>query len=464
MAASDPRESLGVADATAELATIWRRFEGDADAALRAVTETAARSLAVGRASIWLLDDDRRVLRCVDLFQAAEASHSAGTSLGADTFPRYFTALEQEETIAAEDAHADPRTAEFSQVYLAPLGIGAMLDLPIRTGRRLVGVLCSEHLGPARTWTSAEIKDAAFLATLASLALELKQRAQAEALLAATLESTAEAILAFDQRRPLAYNRRFVEMWRLDPAALTSIDGIRAAMQAQLVALPGLISSANEAFAGVSGETTDVLELIDGRVVERSSRPQRLADEVIGRVWSFRDITAHRRAEEVLRASEAQMRDLAHHDELTGVANRRHILASAAAAVATGERVCLAVLDLDHFKKINDEHGHLVGDAVLREVAAYLRGRLRSSDAIGRYGGEEFVIMLRGTSRERARGVLDELRLALRAARSPGLPAYTFSAGVAESGADGADVPTLLACADERLYQAKRAGRDRVVA
>jgi diguanylate cyclase (GGDEF)-like protein len=123
----------------------------------------------------------------------------------------------------------------------------------------------------------------------------------------------------------------------------------------------------------------------------------------------------------------------------------------------------VALVDIDHFKRVNDELGHLAGDAVLRDFAQILTDRVRASDLVGRYGGEEFVVVLRGATASAGRSVLEQVRTGLDV-RHPGsgLPTYTFSAGVSELGVDGDDVTSLLAIADERLYAAKRAGRARI--
>jgi diguanylate cyclase (GGDEF)-like protein len=124
------------------------------------------------------------------------------------------------------------------------------------------------------------------------------------------------------------------------------------------------------------------------------------------------------------------------------------------------------VLDLDHFKSINDRFGHDAGDRVLVRVAALLLGELRQSDVVVRTGGEEFVVLMPGTAARAAVAVSERLRVAIGAADwadvVPGL-AVTASLGVAS--ASGIQEPAaLIGLADARLYEAKRAGRDRVVA
>ncbi len=453
-------------DAIAELASIWKRYEGDQDGALRAITETAAKALKTARASVWLLNEEQTELTCVDLYEAAEQRHTTGTVLRATDFPEYFKSLLSEETIAADDAHTHPSTAEFSTVYLAPLGIGSMLDAPIRTGLRLVGVLCHEHIGPARAWGVGECKDAAFLASLASLTLELRSRAKREALLEATLQSTGEGILAWEGDKVLAFNQRFLDMWQLDAKAMRSFNAVRNYMTGKS-GLSGFIGDANDAFAEADAESVEVIELDDGRVFERSNRPQLMGKEVVGRVWSYRDVTRERRDKATLIASEAKMRDLAIRDGLTGLFNRRYILElltdSISHALAAGERLCIGLVDLDFFKKINDEHGHLVGDAVLRDFSKQMSQRFRASDYLGRYGGEEFLVVLRTANTEAAHRTFEAFRSGFNDREFGDLPKYSFSAGISELGIDGNDAIELLSRADLRLYEAKRLGRDLTV-
>lgn len=156
-------------------------------------------------------------------------------------------------------------------------------------------------------------------------------------------------------------------------------------------------------------------------------------------------------------------------DPLTGLANRRGFdrwLAERWPLVERGRALSLLLLDLDHFKQVNDRHGHAVGDRVLQAAALLLQDHARASDLAVRYGGEEFLLVLADTDRHGAEAVAGRLAQAVRdhpwPRISPGL-VVTTSVGVAEA-AEAATVDALLALADKRLYAAKIAGRDRVVA
>ncbi len=162
---------------------------------------------------------------------------------------------------------------------------------------------------------------------------------------------------------------------------------------------------------------------------------------------------------------------LAARDGLTGLFNRGHfdraLGAAMDSAARTGQPLSLALLDIDHFKQINDAHGHALGDRVLCEVARRLSSAMRRTDLVARYGGEEFVILLPGTDREAALGRIELLRRAT--AEQPidigdgRTLTINFSAGIAGMPADAeATAPkALVNCADARLFAAKRAGRGR---
>jgi diguanylate cyclase (GGDEF)-like protein len=134
---------------------------------------------------------------------------------------------------------------------------------------------------------------------------------------------------------------------------------------------------------------------------------------------------------------------------------------------ARRRRECLAVLlaDVDYFKRVNDTHGHLTGDAVLRTLAAEMRQQVRESDLVGRFGGEEFAILLSGTTATEAYLVAERIRRGVGVVRvltKDMIVGVTVSIGVAVLGSHGGDLAELLEAADVALYRAKRAGRDRV--
>jgi diguanylate cyclase (GGDEF)-like protein len=160
--------------------------------------------------------------------------------------------------------------------------------------------------------------------------------------------------------------------------------------------------------------------------------------------------------------------ELAIRDELTGSHNRRHLIRlienEKERAARLGGMFCLCLLDIDYFKRINDTYGHLAGDAVLREFAATVQRQIRESDSFGRYGGEEFLLMLPETSVDEARALAERVRANIARLGFPDLPelAVTVSIGVAQYCADE-PIAQTVARADEALYQAKSGGRNRVV-
>jgi len=183
----------------------------------------------------------------------------------------------------------------------------------------------------------------------------------------------------------------------------------------------------------------------------------------------LRDARRELAHEEELAASQQQLEELALRDGLTGVLNRRALLERAAIELARAEReegdLAVIMLDLDHFKAVNDTHGHLAGDAVLRDAVARVQTAVRVYDLVGRYGGEEFLVVAPGAGPTEAMAVAERIRSAI--ADRPTVwegseIAVTTSVGVV-SVAPGEDLVQALGRADAALYQAKDAGRNCVV-
>ena len=170
-----------------------------------------------------------------------------------------------------------------------------------------------------------------------------------------------------------------------------------------------------------------------------------------------------------LRASHAELHELSITDSLTGLANRKHLMETLEAELERFRRyrrpLALAMVDIDHFKRFNDTFGHLAGDAVLRRLADTFRASLRGSDFAGRYGGEEFLLVLPETEASTAVEIAERIRT--RVAGPAGTDAaaergITVSVGVAAA-VEGDDLESLIRNADTALYRAKQEGRDRVI-
>jgi diguanylate cyclase (GGDEF)-like protein/PAS domain S-box-containing protein len=187
-------------------------------------------------------------------------------------------------------------------------------------------------------------------------------------------------------------------------------------------------------------------------------------------VGLIRDITERKQAEAELQAAKEAAEEAARRDPLTGLWNHNRILEHLIEELARSDRlgtpVSVAMVDLDHFKQINDTHGHMVGDEVLREVSQRLADVVRLYDKVGRFGGEEFVVVLPGASQAEAEAAAERIRDAL--SREPvqttvGELTITASLGVVtRQGELANDATTLLVAADTALYSSKESGRDRV--
>jgi PAS domain S-box-containing protein len=179
---------------------------GDLASSIREITEAAAQTLEIARVNIWLYDESRTKIYCIDHYDLANDEHSGGLEMAAVDYPIYFQALDEERTIVANNAQTDPCTAEFSDGYLDVYGITSMLDAPLRTRGTTIGIVCHEHIGPARVWTSEEQLFAGSLADLATLALESSERRQAlqdlqhsELRTRAILANALDAIVTIDE-------------------------------------------------------------------------------------------------------------------------------------------------------------------------------------------------------------------------------------------------------------------------
>ena len=179
----------------------------------------------------------------------------------------------------------------------------------------------------------------------------------------------------------------------------------------------------------------------------------------LGFVNTLRDVSERKR-------HDPELQRLARHDALTGLPNQRsfweQLAQDTARAKRHGRPLSIAVIDIDHFKRVNDAHGHLTGDAVLREVCDRLQRLVRDGEHLARVGGEEFAWILPDAPEEGALVAAERARRAVGERPFPGVGTVTLSVGVCELGdAPDGDAGDLYARADAALYEAKRRGRDR---
>ena len=283
----------------------------------------------------------------------------------------------------------------------------------------------------------------------------------AAAQLAATLESTADGILVTDLSGRIRHcNQRFAQMWGVPPELLMQRDddALLDWMRRSVLDPAAYMRSLATLDEATLLQSKDTLQLHDGTVIERVSQPQFCRGRPIGRVYSFRDLT------EKIEAGE-RIETLSSTDVLTGLPNRRrldrHFNASLAQARRERKPFAMLVLNLDHFRRVNDTLGHALGDRVLVEVAQRLRGCLRQGDAVARVGGDEFALLLHladvGRAEASAARVLEALRQPFNQADINFT--VTASLGVSMFPNDGETLDTLIDRADAAMRQVKESGR-----
>jgi len=195
-----------------EMATMHSMINGDFLNAVKQITESSAKALNIDRSSVWLLNDDRQQLECIDLYEKSSDKHSAGQLLQSKDFPNYFKAIENGIAVDAYDAQNDPRTCEFATDYLIPLGITSMLDAGIRVSGRTIGVVCQEHIGEMIRWSVDKVTFTSAVADQVAQAYSNSERKKSDKLLRNSekkyrnlVENISDGVLILDNDLEILY-------------------------------------------------------------------------------------------------------------------------------------------------------------------------------------------------------------------------------------------------------------------
>jgi diguanylate cyclase (GGDEF)-like protein len=478
------------------------------DSALRRIVDVAHE--AVGAHAVLYFDLDRQ--REQALLRVAHGPESllpdCAVPLGSDPFSFL---LQRDQPFYATDFK---RLLWELPWYRGQVKVGSLLALPVKVGTVSVGALLADRL-EIQSFTGREPQ---LVAGFAGLAGEAIQHVRAS-LGREELDVEFKAVYPISQRlATLSREPEVHELLMRSARHVAGLDGAAVVMTDELetryvveaafgwpteyakrtVALDErtwaawVLRSAEEAYLldHVAGHETRMPVLVldegGGRAGSLLAVPLRARNRTLGALLLTGPQGAFdassRRVLEILANQAAatlsliqdreRQRQLAVRDGLTGLYNRRAFNELLAAAIANedrrgGGRLGLVMLDVDHFKKLNDTYGHPAGDAALRSLARLLGQHLRKGDQAARFGGEEFVVILPGSEEERSLQAAERLRTALQkhrfvheGARIP----LTASFGVAVWPADGREPESLLAAADRGLYSAKQSGRNRVVA
>ena len=430
--------------------------------AAQLITQAACEAYGVGHAAIWQLVGER--LEVVAAYRRDSACHEYPPLLDLSACPLYLEALHSGRTIDASDALRDPRTRELGATCFKPHGIASVLDATIRIGGEVVGVLCLEQANVPRTWHADEIAFAGELADQYAQVLANQQRITATHtlhLFQRAMEQSASAFILVDRDGLVDYvNPRFTSITQF---SAEEVRGRRLADLEALADLGGLLFGPASELAARNSWQGECLS-------RRKNQEPYWAQLSISKIFSEQGELTHYIGiyEDITQSKQAQqhIERLAYIDNLTGLGNRPSFIRSIEQRFADGKvpQLCLLLVDIDNFKRINDSLGHQTGDKLLTNLARRLRNSLNRDGVLARFASNEFALLLDAMSQEEGERLANQI---LRVLDKPlfvdkQLISVSASLGLACSPLHGSDPETLMKHAGQALHRAKANGKNQV--
>ncbi|MBC7199381.1 MAG: EAL domain-containing protein [Pseudomonas balearica] len=430
--------------------------------AAQLITQAAVEAFDVGRAAIWHLDGSRA--EAVASFLREDDSFEYPAHVDLSPSPGYLDALHNSRTLEAGDVADDPRLEELNRTFFAPRGIRSILHAAIRVGGEVAGILCLQHNGAPRNWQPDEITFAGELADQYAQVLANQQRVSAThrlQLFRRAIEQSASAFILVDRDGRVEYvNPSFTGITQF------SADEVCGRRLTELSAMENLSELLFDTSSTLSHGNSWQGEFRSRRKNLEPYWGQLSISKVLGEdgelthyIGIYEDITHSKLAQQ-------HIERLAYTDNLTSLSNRPFFIRSREERVAGNRepRLCLLLVDIDNFKRINDSLGHQTGDKLLSNLARRLRNSLASGTVLARFASNEFAILLDDQE------VDDALRLADQVLHTLDRPLFvdkqlisvSASLGLACAPLHGRDPETLMKHAGQALHKAKANGKNQV--
>lgn len=425
--------------------------------------------LDISRASLWQWDRENNTLHC----RAQHAHDPALLNTHADTIdgaacPAYIRALATGEPIIAAEVEQEPIFGELLLNRLIPAGIRSRLDFPL-LDETWHGAIALEQADYPHRWSNGEV---AFISTLTDLYVSARTRILGQEALArsqAIANTTKDGIIVIDDKGIIESFNQAAETifgYKSDEVIGRNVSLLMPSPHRELHDgyLAHYLHTGEKKIIGIGRELEACRK--DGLIFPVLLN---VSEFIIGAKRGFVGVLRDLAQEKNTEAELSAMTHLATTDALTGIMNRRTIMNQFSSLLALATRyarpLCMGLIDIDHFKRINDEYGHQAGDVVLKKFACTVQKELRDTDYFGRYGGEEFMMLMPETTLDQAGLTLQRISSVIAGLKTDIGVAdiqMTVSAGVAQH-RQSESQQDMFSRVDKALYRAKQSGRNRVV-